>query len=92
MKSKEMNVYDFCRKNSKMSTNDLFIWLGIEHEYGVADLGNCWLRIIGNGNLIEISDPKLDFDRWALSDGYLFDLNKKSERRAFINFYQEFYS
>ncbi len=91
MKNLEINVIELCRRDRKMNTKDILIWLGIETEYDVADLGNAYLRVIGDGNLIEISEPKGDFDRWALSDGLLFDLNRPSERRAFLDFYEDVY-
>ena len=92
MKYQKMSVINLCRKNRKMSTSEMLSWLDIEIEDGVADLGDTYLRVIGDGNLIEISSPKKDFDRWALSDGCLFDLNRPSERRAFLDFYEYYNS
>lgn len=78
--------YDFCR-NKKMSVNDLFIWLELDFEYGMLELGDACLRSVGaNGEIVDISKDKSNFDRWANSVDLSFDLLKKSERKSFIDF------
>lgn len=100
MRNQEMNVFEFCLTNRRMSTDELLSWLQIEMEYGCCEFGGRYLRRIGDGNLMEFSCSIEDFDRWANSraeneDGeleLLFDLNRPSERRAFIRFVQHIYS
>lgn len=82
---KDKTLYDMFRKNKKMKVDEILSWLDIKLEYQVAELDTCWLRVIGDGNIVEFSEPKDRFDRWALSDGLLFDLKRNSDRRSFIN-------
>ncbi len=85
---KEISVFDLCRKNSKMSTRELFTWLGIvssDRDDYVFDLGDSYLRLLGDGNVVQFSEPICDFDRWGNSGRLELDLNIKAQRRRFIN-------
>ena len=95
MKNQEINVFELCRRNAKMSTDEMLSWLEIDLEYGYAtELGGRFLRRVGNGNLMEFSCLIQDFDRWANSraedeDGelqLLFDLDRRPDRRAFLRY------
>lgn len=100
MRNQEMNVFELCLTNRRMSTDELLSWLQIEMEYDCCEFGGRYLRRIGDGNLMEFSCLVEDFDRWANSreeDEYgelqlLFDLNRPAERRRFIRFVQHIYS
>ncbi|ARN69524.1 hypothetical protein VB319_19900 [Vibrio parahaemolyticus] len=83
----EMSVFELCRKNTKMSTRELFAWLGlvVDRDYERVDLGDRYLRVIGDGNVVEFSEPKGCFDRWANSGELTLDLTIKPQRRRFIN-------
>lgn len=100
-KNQEMNVFELCRQNTKMTTDEMLQWLGVYVEYGYAiEVGGRYLRRIGDGNLMEFSCSIEDFDRWANSSAssdddeieLLFDLNRPSERRAFLRFVQYIFS
>jgi hypothetical protein len=95
MKNQEMNVFELCRRDTKMSTDEMLSWGEIALEYGYAtELGGRYLRRIGNGNLMEFSCLIQDFDRWANSRAedengelqLLFDLDRRSDRRAFLRY------
>lgn len=90
---KTMNVFEFClmRKNAKMSTKDLLLWLDIDLPYGeMTEIDGRYIRRIGNGNLLQLSCPVRDFDRWALSGSDIyFDLELRSDRRRFIRYVEE---
>lgn len=97
----EMSVFELCRRDTKMSTSEIFAWLDIDLEYGyAAEIGGRYLRRVGDGNLLEFSCPVEDFDRWANSRAedeegeleLLFDLNRPSERRAFLRYMEEILS
>lgn len=84
----EMNVFEICRKDIKMPLEQLFQWLGIEEEERYSmELGDCYIRFLENG-AAQFSCSKSDFDRWANSQEYEFDLYRPSERRAFLNVFQ----
>lgn len=83
-----MSVFEICRKNIKMPLEELFQWLGIsEEERYSLDFGGCFIRFLDNG-LAQFSCSKSDFDRWANSQEYEFDLYRPSERRAFLNIFE----
>ena len=84
---KNMNVdYEFC-KNAKLTVQDLFSWIELEFEYGISDFNDRYLRSIGHdGEILQVSEVKKDFDRWANSVDFEFDLSRKKERKAFIEF------
>ena len=95
IKNQEMNVFEMCRRDTKMTTDEMLLWLGIDLEHGYnVELGGRYLRRIGDGDLMEFSCLVEDFDRWANSRAcdeedefdLLFDLKRPSERRAFLRF------
>lgn len=83
-----MSVFDLCRKEINMPLRDLLQWLDVESDYYEhIDLGDRYLRITESG-FAQISEIKGDFDRWSNSQEMEFDLNRPSERRAFLRLYE----
>lgn len=94
MKNCNKNIFEFClsRKNAKMSTDELLVWLELDFpDYGESiEIDGRYMRRIGDGNLFQLSCLVKDFDRWALSGTNIyFDLNIASERRRFIRYIQD---
>lgn len=84
----DMSVFDLCRRNIRMPLEELFQWLGIDEEEKYSlDFGNCYIRFLDNG-AAQFSCSKADFDRWANSQEYEFDLYRPAERRAFLNVFE----
>lgn len=82
--------YEFCLKNKKMSQKELFQWLDLNGDLDASILfidryirNNCF-------GIIDVSEPIAEFDRWANSYDFSFDLKKPSERRQFIRFIQDY--
>lgn len=91
MKNQEMNVFELCLRDHKISTFEMFAWFDIELEYGCGEFGGRYFRIIGHDDdIVEFSCPTEDFDRWANSrsedEELVFHLTRPSERRAFIRY------
>lgn len=89
--AEDLNVdYDFCR-TAKLTAKDLLIWLeldGLIDEYGYSyNFFGRNLMIIDEN--IRISCLTKEFDRWANSEEYWFDITKRSDKRDFINFVME---
>lgn len=79
--------YDFCRL-AKLTAKDLLIWLDLDKsvdQYGYSyDFFGRNLMLIDNN--IRVSCIHKDFDRWANSEEYLFDITKRGDKRDFIDF------
>ena len=79
--------YQFCRK-AKLIPYDLLVWLGLDDTLDNDGLYS-WdffgrnLMIIDQA--IRISCVHKEFDRWANSEEFWFDISKKSEKNAFID-------
>lgn len=83
-----MSVFELCRKEINMPLEELFQWLGIEEEDRYSfSFGDVLIRFLDNG-AAQFSCAKADFDRWANSQDYEFDLYRSSERRAFLNLFE----
>ena len=90
---KQMTVdYKFCRK-SKLTAKDLFIWLELDdlldkssdELYSWNFFGRNMMFIGSDLMIVRISCKHKDFDRWSNSEEMTFDLNRRSEKRAFID-------
>lgn len=83
--------YDFCLKTN-LTLKDLLIWLDLDQyfdfRYGEGDTFDRYFQI--HGECIRIGCVKKDWDRWANSEEYWFDISKKKDKRAFINLVKEF--
>lgn len=84
--------YDFCKK-AKLTPKDLLIWLGLEDcmdssSDGIYSNRGAFfgrnLMIVDNA--LRVSCPIAEFDRWANSEEYWFDLDKSVDRRLFVEF------
>jgi len=83
-----MSVFDLCRKEINMPLRDLLQWLDVESDYYEhIDFGDRYLHITESG-FAQVSEIKGDFDRWSNSQEMEFDLNRHSERRAFLRLYE----
>ncbi|EGR4074877.1 hypothetical protein QXB71_002549 [Vibrio cholerae] len=79
--------YDFCR-SAKLTLIDLLIWLDLEdlldndHLYSWDFFGRNLMII---DQVARISCPHMNFDRWANSEEFCFDITKCSDKREFID-------
>lgn len=79
--------YDFCR-SAKLTLIDLLIWLDLEdlldndHLYSWDFFGRNLMIL---DQVARISCPHKNFDRWANSEEFWFDITKRSDKREFID-------
>jgi len=82
--------YDFCL-NSKLTLNDLLIWLDLDQhflDYYSDDFFERYAMFIDD-RTIRISVHKNKFDRWANSEDLRFDVSRRREKREFIDWVKE---
>lgn len=81
--------YDFCL-NTKLTVNDLLIWLDLDDGLDDGYCGDFFSRnMMVVGDNIRISCLHKDFDRWANSEEMWLDMNKRSNKRIFIEWVKE---
>jgi hypothetical protein len=89
MQQKELVDYDFCR-SAKLNAKDLLKWLeldelldeGLDELYSWKFFGRNMMIV---GDRVRISCIHKDFDRWANSEEFVFDITRPSERRNFVD-------
>jgi len=89
MQQKELVDYDFCR-SAKLNAKDLLKWLeldelldkGLDELYSWKFFGRNMMIV---GDRVRISCIHKDFDRWANSEEFVFDITRASERRNFVD-------
>lgn len=75
-------LLDICL-NNKTKAEELYQWIGFDRNWDVIDLGDRYLRKLSY-DVVQFSESKQNFDRWANSSEESYDLNKRPERRAFL--------
>lgn len=85
-----MNIdYSFCR-SANLTPKDLLVWLDLDDTLDpTTDDLYSW-NFFGRNmmicdNAIRISCFHKDFDRWANSEELWFDINKRGDKRDFID-------
>lgn len=84
--------YEFCRK-AKLTSKDLFIWLDLDGKldksadelYSWDFFGRNMMFCGRDESLVRISCLHKDFDRWANSEEMIFDVSRRKEKNAFID-------
>ncbi len=81
--------YKFC-SDSKLCIGDLLIWLDLDQYFddGYSTvLFDRYIRVCCE--VIQVSCVSSDFDRWANSYEFEFDIRKSAQRRRFVKWVKE---